>query len=204
LIIVGTGLHFAVAERAKKPLHIFRERLMFVLWIGFTIFSVVLVGLGFDVIAYSLIILMTTGAPSASLPLMDSPLLLKAGMVPFFLPFAAIGLGSVCTVIALKWRKIGVDRYHFSELDSPLAEGEGDDAPSLVLKELIREVENSSGLHRTDARAKAGKWLMDHGSVLDEEDIELAKTSFGYLLPAEWGETPSPEEAKRLESPRIF
>jgi hypothetical protein len=187
-----------VAERAKKPLHIFRERLMFVFWIGFTIFSVVLVGLGIDVIAYSLILLMTTGSQAASLPLMDSPLLAKAGIMPFFLPFAAIGLGSVCTVLALKWRRIGEDRYHFSELDTPLCEGEGDDAPSLALKELIREVENSSGLTRTDARAKAGKWLATHGSLLDEEDIELAKMSFGYLLPAEWGEAAA-DRSKRLE-----
>jgi len=61
------------------------------------------------------------------------------------------------------------------------------EAPSSALKDLIREVESCTGYARNDARAKAKTWLVGHVSSLSEEDILLAKTHFGYLLPLEWG-----------------
>ncbi len=65
--------------------------------------------------------------------------------------------------------------------------GRGSNAPSNVLKSLIREVEGSEGYARNDVRAKAKTWLIGHVSSLDDEDILLAKDHFGYLLPAGWG-----------------
>jgi hypothetical protein len=59
--------------------------------------------------------------------------------------------------------------------------------PSRVLKGLIREVENSSGYTRNDARAKAKAWLEDNVASLGENEIFLAKTHFSYLLPPNWG-----------------
>ncbi len=181
------------------------ERLSFFLWIGFFIFSVVLVGLGFDVIAYSLIIMVSTGAQPPNLPLLDSPSLLKIfGSYPLILPLAFIGIGAICTLLALKWRQVGVDRYHFSELDSAVGEEEDEESPSSVLQALIIEVEESSGFERTEARAKAGTWLVDHVSALEEEDIALAKEHFGYLLPAEWGEGDTETAARSHRSHGTF
>lgn len=59
--------------------------------------------------------------------------------------------------------------------------------PCSVLRDLIREVESTAGCARNDARSKAKNWLISHVSSLGEEDMLLAKTYFGYLLPAEWG-----------------
>ena len=59
--------------------------------------------------------------------------------------------------------------------------------PSSVLKRLIREVEESSGYTRNDARAKAKEWLVTNVTSLGENEIFLAKTHFSYLLPADWG-----------------
>jgi hypothetical protein len=59
--------------------------------------------------------------------------------------------------------------------------------PSSVLKHLIREVEESSGYTRNDARAKAKAWLVENVTSLGENEIFLAKTHFSYLLPADWG-----------------
>jgi len=59
--------------------------------------------------------------------------------------------------------------------------------PSSVLKRLIREVEESSGYTRNDARAKAKAWLVENVTSLGENEIFLAKTHFSYLLPADWG-----------------
>jgi hypothetical protein len=59
--------------------------------------------------------------------------------------------------------------------------------PSTVLGKLIREVEESTGYTRGDARAKAKAWLVDNVTSLGESEILLAKTHFSYLLPAEWG-----------------
>jgi hypothetical protein len=64
------------------------------------------------------------------------------------------------------------------------------EAPSSVLKDLIREVESRSGYARNDARAKAKTWLISRVSSLCEKDILLAKYHFGYLLPTEWGLKP--------------
>jgi hypothetical protein len=64
------------------------------------------------------------------------------------------------------------------------------EVPCAVLKDMIREVESSTGYARNDARAKAKAWLISQVSSLDEEDILLAKAHFGYLLPAEWGLRP--------------
>jgi hypothetical protein len=63
-------------------------------------------------------------------------------------------------------------------------------APCSVLKNLIREVESSSGDARSDARTKAKAWLISRVSSLGEEEILLAKVHFGYLLPSEWGLKP--------------
>jgi len=60
-------------------------------------------------------------------------------------------------------------------------------ARSSMLDDLIRGVEESSGYARNDARAKAKEWLISHVSSMGPEDIDLARTHFGYLLPAEWG-----------------
>lgn len=59
--------------------------------------------------------------------------------------------------------------------------------PFRVLSKLIREVEQSSGYTRSDARAKAKAWLLANGTSLGENEILLARTHFSYLLPAEWG-----------------
>jgi len=59
--------------------------------------------------------------------------------------------------------------------------------PSSVLKHLIRDVEESSGYTRNDARAKAKAWLVENVTSLGENEIFLAKTHFSYLLPPEWG-----------------
>jgi hypothetical protein len=60
-------------------------------------------------------------------------------------------------------------------------------SPSSVLNRLIREVEESSGYTRNDARAKAKEWLVTNVTSLGENEIFLAKTHFSYLLPADWG-----------------
>jgi len=95
--------------------------------------------------------------------------------------------GSLGICISILWRQVGIDYFHYLSYDGvPLSEEESD-APSRVLQNLIREVENSAGYARNDARAKAKAWLISHASSLEEEDILLAKAHFGYLLPAEWG-----------------
>jgi hypothetical protein len=60
-------------------------------------------------------------------------------------------------------------------------------ARSSALEDLIRGVEESSGCARTDARAKAKAWLISHVASMNPRDIEVARSHFGYLLPAEWG-----------------
>jgi hypothetical protein len=56
-----------------------------------------------------------------------------------------------------------------------------------VLEDLIRGVEESSGLDRTHARAEAKAWLISHVASMNRYDIEVARSHFGYLLPANWG-----------------
>jgi hypothetical protein len=74
------------------------------------------------------------------------------------------------------WRKFVID---------PRAAKGG--PPSWVLSKLIREVEESTGYTRSDARAKPKTWLVDNVNSLGENDILLAKSHFSYLLPSEWG-----------------
>ena len=69
-------------------------------------------------------------------------------------------------------------------IDSRVVNGE---TPSGVLNNLIREVEESSGYTRNDARAKAKAWLVGNVTSLGETEILLAKAHFSYLLPTEWG-----------------
>jgi hypothetical protein len=71
-------------------------------------------------------------------------------------------------------------------IDHRVVKGE---APSRVLYNLIREVEESAGYARNDARAKAKAWLEGNVTSLGENEIFLAKTHFSYLLPADWGAT---------------
>ena len=97
------------------------------------------------------------------------------------------GLGSLGICVSILWRQIGVDHLHYLQYDSPGGAFSGDDTPSSMLKNLIREVEESSGYARNDARAKAKAWLMAYVASLDEEDILLARKHFNYLLPAQWG-----------------
>ncbi len=59
--------------------------------------------------------------------------------------------------------------------------------PSTALEDLIRGVEKSSGHDRTDARARAKAWLIGHVASMNQKDIEMARSYFGYLLPAGWG-----------------
>lgn len=56
-----------------------------------------------------------------------------------------------------------------------------------VLRALIREDESTVGYDRNDVRAKAKSWLIEHGAMLEAEDIVLARDHFGYLLPTGWG-----------------
>jgi hypothetical protein len=63
----------------------------------------------------------------------------------------------------------------------------GRNTSSENLSSLIRKVELSVGYARNDARVKAKAWLVNHVSAMGQEDILLARTHFGYLLPVGWG-----------------
>ena len=153
----------------QRTLRAYLECLSFVLRIVFTIFSIALAGLGIEGIVLAAILLMASSTQ------------------PVHFPLAMAGAGGMGVFLSIMWRQVGVDHFHYLQYDSPgFAEGKGE-APSSVLKDLIREVEESSGYARNDARAKAKAWLVGHINSLDEEDILLAKTHFGYLLPPEWG-----------------
>jgi len=152
-----------------KALLFYLECLSFLLWIVFTIFSIALAGLGIEGIIFAAFMLIVSSAH------------------PVYFPFTMASVGGLGVFLSIVWRQVGVDHFHYLLYDSPtFIEVEGE-TPSSVLKDLIREVENSAGYARNDARAKAKTWLMSHVSSLDEEDILLAKAHFGYLLPAEWG-----------------
>ena len=56
-----------------------------------------------------------------------------------------------------------------------------------ILRRLIHEEETTLGYERNDVRAKAKKWLINHGETLAARDVILARDHFGYLLPANWG-----------------
>jgi len=152
-----------------KPLLTCLECLSFLFWIVFTIFSIALAGLGIEGIILAAFMLIASSAQ------------------PIHFPLTMVGVGSLGFFLSILWRQVGVDHFHYLLYDSPTFFESEDETPSYVLKNLIREVENSTGYARNDARAKAKTWLMSHVSSLDEEDILLAKAHFGYLLPAGWG-----------------
>jgi len=91
---------------------------------------------------------------------------------PLSMPVAVV----MAFLLSIFWQKFGID--------SRVVKGE---TPSSVLKNLIREVEESSGYTRNDARAKAKAWLVGNVTSLGDNEILLAKTHFSYLLPSEWG-----------------
>jgi len=176
-----------VIAAAKKFLWVFLERLSFLLWIAFTIFAVVLIGLGVMSILYSGIILLGSGAQPLHLPLLDSRLTpAVSSEAAIYLPPAMIVLGVVATLVSLRWRQIGIDRLHYLELDSLVNARDEEETFSHTLDNLILEVEESRGNERTEARAKAKAWLLTHVGEMDEEDILLARAHFSYLLPPQW------------------
>src|ERR1700761_2681044 len=145
------------------------ERLSFFFWILFTIASIALAGLGIEGVIFGLFMLLAS----------------SAGPVHF--PLAAVSIGTIGILLSMVWRQIGVDHFHYLTYDSiPFLDGD-EEEPSRILRDLILKVETSSGYARNDARALAKTWLIEHVSALDEEDILLAKTHLGYLLPAGWG-----------------
>jgi hypothetical protein len=145
------------------------ERLSFFLWIAFTILSISLAGIGMEGVLLGLFLLMASSTQ------------------PVHFPFSTVLAGVLGIFLSIFWRQVGVDHLHYLVHDSitlPIEDGE---SPSQVLKELIEEVESSAGNDRTDARARAKAWLLEHAAVLDEEDVALAKAHFGYMLPTGWG-----------------
>jgi hypothetical protein len=145
------------------------ELVSFYLWILFTIVSISLAGLGIEGTVFAACMLLASGAQ------------------PVHLPLAMVAAGGLGVFLSIFWRQVGIDHFHYLQHDTaPFAEEEEKEAAG-VLRELIRRVESSAGYARNDERAKAKAWLITHADFLDEEDILLAKTHFGYLLPAEWG-----------------
>lgn len=180
-------LWLVVVAIAKRFCWVFLERLSFLLWIGFTVFSVVLIGLGVMSILYSGVIIIGSGAQPSQLPLIDSRWIPGGSTeASLFLPLVMIGAGIVACLFSLLWRQFGIDHFHYSEFDM-LVSKEAEETLSSTLNNLIHEVEESSGDDRTEARAKAKAWLVSHVSDMDDEEILLARTHFGYLLPYRWG-----------------
>lgn len=154
----------------RQTLRACLERVSFIFWILFTIASIALAGLGIEGVLFAGFMFLVS----------------SAGPVHF--PLAAVSTGSIGVLLSILWRQVGINHFHYLRYDSvPFADDEEEDKPSHILRDLILKVENSSGYDRNDARAMAKTWLIDHVSSLDEEDILLAKTHFGYLLPAGWG-----------------
>ena len=147
------------------------ECVSFIMWIAFTIFSLALAGLGIEGILLAAFMVMVSSSQ------------------PVQFPIEMASVGGLGVFLSIFWRQVGVDHLHYLQYDSPAFAREDDDAPSHVLEGLIREVEMSTGYARNDARAKAKTWLVSHASSLDEEDVQLARSHFGYMLPAEWGES---------------
>ena len=150
---------------------IYLERFSFYLWILFTIFAISVAGLGLEGVLFAGFLVLVSSTQEVHFPL------------------AMVSEGSFALCLSILWRQVGINYFHYLQHDSiPFFDGEADeDSPSCVLKELIHEVESSAGYARNDARAKAKAWLLSHASALDEEDILLAKTHFGYMLPTGWG-----------------
>ncbi len=177
-----------VIAQTQKFWVVLLERLSFLLWIGFTIFSVALIGIGVMSILYAGVILIGSGALPARLPLVDTrwaPAALSATSLA--LPLLIIGVGIAASFFSLLWRQVGIDHFHYSEMDLLVSSQEGEETLASTLDRLIQEVEESSGNDRTLARAQAKAWLLSHVSDLDEEEIDLARVHFSYLLPAGWG-----------------
>jgi hypothetical protein len=145
------------------------ERLSFFLWIAFTIFSISLAGIGLEGIILGLF------------------LLLASSTQPIHFPFAMVLAGVLGILLSIFWRQVGINHLHYLAYDAVTLPHEEAESASSVLRELIREVEASAGNGRTEARARAKAWLLDHADALDPEDVELARAHFGYLLPAGWG-----------------
>jgi hypothetical protein len=176
-----------VFAAAKRFCRVFLERLSFLLWIGFTVFSVVLIGLGVMSILYSGIIMIGSGAQPPQLPLVDSRLTPLSPSEPsLFIPLVMIAAGIVATLFSLLWRQTGIDHFHYADFDT-LVSKDVEETLASTLSNLIQEVEGSAGDERREARAKAKAWLVSHVSDMDEEEILLARNHFGYLLPAQWG-----------------
>jgi hypothetical protein len=147
----------------------FLERLSFFVWIAFTIVAISLAGIGIEGLIASAFSLFGSGGQTLRFAL------------------AAMGVGGLGILLSSLWRQFGVSHFHYA-LHDPVASFQGEDASSTILEDLIRGVEESAGQDRMDARVKAKAWLLAHGASLDEEDIQLAKAHFGYLLPAGWGD----------------
>ena len=152
-----------------KALLTYLECLSFLLWIVFTIFSIALAGLGIEGILLATVMLLASTAQ------------------PVHFTLAMASAGGLGVFLSIVWRQVGVDHFHYLLYDSPTFSEADSATPSSILRELIHEVETSAGYARNDARAKAKAWLVGHVGSLDQEDILLAKTHFGYLLPPEWG-----------------
>jgi len=114
-------------------------------------------------------------------------LLMASSTQPVHFPFSTVLAGVLGIFLSIFWRQVGVDHLHYLVHDSVTLPIEEEETPSKVLQELIEEVEASAGNARTDARARAKAWLLEHAAALDDEDIALAKAHFGYMLPAGWG-----------------
>jgi hypothetical protein len=152
-----------------QTLRTYLELLSFFLWIMFTVFSISLAGLGIEGI---LVAGYVRGASTAQ---------------SLLFPVAMLGCGVLGIFLSKFWRQVGIDYFHYLQYDSPPHRQGEDGEPSSVLKELIREVESSAGYARNEARSKTKAWLVGHISSLDENDIQLAKAHFSYLLPPGWG-----------------
>ena len=173
---------------AKKAFLVFLERLSFALWIAFTVFCIVLIGIGADIICYSTFIEVFAGSQPHELALVNTHLRqMTTGDHLVLFPLALIVAGVAGSLLSFAWRQYGINHFHYLEHDALVSSNGEEETPSSILDKLIREVEESSGAARSEARAKAKAWLLDHVTAMDHEEIELARTHFGYLLPAEWG-----------------
>jgi hypothetical protein len=120
-----------VIAQTQKFWVVLLERLSFLLWIGFTIFSVALIGIGVMSILYAGVILIGSGALPARLPLVDTrwaPAALSATSLA--LPLLIIGAGIAASFFSLIWRQIGIDHFHYSEMDLLVSSREAEETLS--------------------------------------------------------------------------
>jgi hypothetical protein len=158
----------------RQTVRDYLERLSFFLWIGFTILSISLTGIGVEGLIFAVLIVSSAQALHFSL---------------------AIVLGAIGVFLSMRWRQAGVDHLHYLSCDTVIPSEE--DSPSRILGDLIHEIALTTGSARTDARSKAKAWLINHVSSLDEEDIRLAQAHFGYLLPEGGGRQPNQKGRSR-------